>query len=556
LKPAAITVMDMEQREALVPLAKLNLLITLALPLCLAATSLGVAQAQSFTPVESSPSQISPEEVENKRKSGSLLPGVRSSLSYSTNSSLENAGSPNRRSDFILEVTPYIRAESEAARFKYKLDYSISNLYRAKTGDSIIGRQRLQSNITAALAGDWLWVDGSGLIANTVADLFGPLSADPNTSFVNSSQIRTFSISPYIRSRLFGLADGTFRYGLQWTDTSRNTIEQSKFIHTLSSDIRGSEVDGRNWNWSWGGEQTRRTFGTENVVRNFAIGSAYWVPVTSVRLTGSVVYDQIDRLRARNGDTKGLGPGLGIDWNPLDNTRIQAQAIRRYYGNSINSSISQTGQFFVASLNYNKGAVGSVDSTVFSIDPGSVFSNGAVSSNPAYRALIAQNLRLGYGIPYSAGLIDDTYVIEQKLGASIGLIGVRNSLTFNLYRNERNTDLFITAVPGGGSGPRGGGVGISSRFNGIVVVLNGNMDYRYKFDSRTNLNIGLSHSKNESTTIGFSSRSTTLSAGLSTKLTADAQAGAGIRRTEGQTNGLDRSKFEDTSLYGTIDVRF
>jgi uncharacterized protein (PEP-CTERM system associated) len=548
--------MDMGQRKTLIASANLSQFIKLGLPLLVATAGLSIAQAQSPTLVENSPRQISPDEIENKRKTGSLLPGVRSALTYSTNSNLENEGSPNRRSDFILEVTPYIRAESEAARFKYKLDYSVSNLYRAKTGDSIIGRQRLQSNITAALAGDWLWVDGSGLIANTVADLFGPLSADPNTSFVNSSQIRTFSLSPYIRSRLFGLAEGTFRYGLQWTDTSRNTIEQSKFIHTLSSDIRGSEVDGRNWNWSWGGEQTRRTFGTENVVRNFAIGSAYWVPVPSVRLTGSVVYDQIDRLKARNGDTKGLGPGFSIDWNPSDNTRLQAQTIRRYYGNSINSSLSQTGQFFVASLSYNKGAVGSVDSTVFSIDPGSVFSNGAVSSNPTYRALIAQNLRLGYGIPYSAGLIDDTYVIEQKFGASIGLIGVRNSLTFNLYRNERNTDLFVTAVPGGGSGPRGGGVGISSRFNGIVIVLNGNVDYRYKFDARTNLNVGLSHSKNESSTIGFSSRSTTLSAGISTKLTADAQAGAGIRKTEGQTNGLSSTKFDDASLYGTIDVRF
>jgi uncharacterized protein (PEP-CTERM system associated) len=455
-----------------------------------------------------------------------------------------------------LELTPYVQAEADSARLKYKLDYSISNLYRFKTNEKIIGRQRLQSNVTASLAGDWLWIDANGLIANTYADLFGPLAADPNVAFVNSAQIRTFSLSPYIKSRALGLVDTTLRYGVQWNGTSANTVEQSRLIHTFSADLRGAESDGQNWNWSWGGEHTIRKFGSTTIRRNFSIGSAYWVPTPSLRLTGSAVYDQIDGLRSRGGLTKGIGPGIGIDWSPLDRTTLGIKAIKRYYGNSITANFNSSSSFYTASLSFNRGATGSIDSTIFSIDPGSIFGSAAVSSNPLYRALIAQNLRLGYGIPYAAGLIDDTYIIEQRLGGAFGLLGIRNSLTLSLYGTERNTTLFSSAVPSGGSGPRNGGAGVSGTFNGVILIRSASLDYRFKFDSRSNLNVSLSHVGTESKSLGLSSKSTTLTAGVSTRLTPDAQAGAGIRRTEGDSKSLTTTKFEDNAIYGTLDLRF
>jgi uncharacterized protein (PEP-CTERM system associated) len=502
-------------------------------------------------------SQVNATALDQKRKTGTLLPGVRTALSYSTNSSLEDNGRPNKGGDFILEVTPYIQAESEATRLKYKLDYAVANLYRFKTGDKIVGRQRLQGNVTASVAGDWLWLDANGLIANTYADLFGPLSADPNVAFVNTAQVRTLSLSPYIRSRVLGFADTTLRYGIQVNSSSANTVGQGRLNHSFSADVRGAEVDGQNWNWSWGGEHTIRKFGTENIKRNFSIGSAYWVPTPSVRLTTSAVYDQIDGLRARNGDVRGLGPGLGIDWSPADRTRLNIQAIRRYYGNSINATFSTSSSFFVSNISFNRGVTGSLDSSIFSIDPGSVFGTGSVQSNPLYRSLIAQNLRLGFGIPFGAGLIDDTYILEQRLGGLIGVIGIRNSLTFNLSATRRDTTLFSTLIPAGGSGPRAGnGAGVSGTYNGILELRSLALDYRFKFDSRSNFNLGINHINTESKSLGFNSRSTSLSAGVSTRLTPDAQAGAGIRRTEGKTTGLTSTKFEDTGVFGTLDLKF
>ena len=495
-------------------------------------------------------------ELEKKKKTATLLPGVRSSFSYSTNSSLDDNTSVKKGGEFILEVTPYVTAQSEAARFKYKLDYSIANLYRIRTNDRILGRQRGSANLTAAVAGDWLWIDASGLIANTYTDLFGPLSSDPNISFVNSSQIRTFSVSPYIRSRLGGLVDGTFRYGLQYTDTSRSLPEQSKFNNTFSAELKGSQADGENWNWSWGGEYQLRKFGTETVGRKYSSGSLFWIPTPSVRLSATAAFDQVDGLVARNGDKQGVGGGFGLNWNPFDRTNISVQALKRYYGNSGQASVSHSSNWFYLSANYSKGVTGSLDSSVFSIDPGSVFGSGPATSNPVYLQLIAQNLRLGYGIPYAAGVIEDTYIQQQQAGASLGLIGIRNSLTFSLYATQRDTSLFVKAVPSGGSGPRGGGVGISSTYNGLIRVFSASSDYRYKFDARTELNLSVTSIRTEAPTTTLSSRSNTASIGVSTLLTPDTKAGAGIRRTVGQSKGLVDNKFEDTAIYGTIDVRF
>jgi uncharacterized protein (PEP-CTERM system associated) len=535
------------------------------LTLSLNAQAQGTGNLADPQNIPQSPTDASADEVERRKRTATLLPGVRTALSYSTNVNLESdvldangqsIGKPRKSGDFVLEVTPYIRAESEAQRLKYKLDYSVSNLYRFRTNEKIIGRHRFQGNLTAPLSGDWLWLDATGLIANTYADLFSPLAADPNVSFTNVSQIRSVSLSPYIRTRFLGIAQGTFRYGLQWNGNSNNAVEQSKFIHVLSSDIRGSEVDGQNWNWSWSGEHTIRKYGTVDIRRNFSIASGYWVPTPSVRLTGSAVYDQIDGLIARNGKKKGLGPGIGLDWSPYEQGQIKINAINRYYGNSYNVAASHIGNQLIATFNASKGASGSVDSSILSIDPGSVFGSGSVTNNPLYRSLIAQNLRLGFGIPYGAGLIEDTYILETRAGMSLGIIGLRNSLTLNLFGTRRDTSLFVTAVPSGASGPRGGGVGVSGRFKGIVDVGSASLDYKYKFDARSNLNLSLTHLQIDAPFIGSTSKSTSLTAGVTTKLTPDAQIGAGIRKSEGSTTGLVRTKFDDTAVFGTLDVRF
>ena len=528
--------------------------ITLAIVLFGALSSAGDSKAQLVLSPNVDISEAI--EVETKKKVATFLPGVRSSFTYSTNSNLVDNNSPTKSSDFILEITPYVTAQSDAARFRYRLDYSIANLFRSRTNDRILGRQRLSSNLTAAVAGDWLWLDASGLIANTYTDLFGPLSSDPNISFVNSSQIRTFSLSPYVRSRFGGLVDGTFRYGLQYTDTSRSLPEQSKFNNTVSADLRGVQADGQNWNWSWSGEFQRRQFGTTNVDRRYASGSLFWVPTPSVRLSGIAAFDQIDGLIARNGDRQGVGGGFGIDWNPLERTNISIRTLKRYYGNSGQASLSHSANWLVFSANYAKGVTGSLDSSVFSIDPGSVFSAGATTNNPVYLQLIAQNLRLGYGIPYAAGVIEDTYIQQQQAGASLGLIGIRNSLTFSLYGSQRDSSLFVKAVPTGGSGPRGGGVGISSSFNGLIRIYTASADYRYKFDARTDFNAALTGIRTEAPVTSLASRSNTVSAGISTLLTPDTKAGAGVRRTVGQTKGLIDTKFDDTAIYGILDVRF
>jgi uncharacterized protein (PEP-CTERM system associated) len=509
-----------------------------------------------IAPVDPFANAPTPEELEKRRKAGVVTTGVRSAISYSTNVNLEDEGRPNKGGQFVLEVTPYMRAEADMARLKYKLSYSIANLVNLSNGQRILGRQRLESAATAALAGDWLWIDGSGTIANTYADLFGPLSADPNVAFVNSAQIRTFSLSPYVKTRFGGIADGTFRYGLQWTSTSANAVEQSRLNHTFSGDVRGANVDGQNWNWSWSGEHTIRKFGNSDIKRNFGIGSAYFVPTPALRLTGSVLYDQIDGLTARNGAKKGTGGGFGIEWNPADSTQLAVKSSQRYYGNSSRVTLSHVSRFLFASLDFSKGATGSLDSSVFSIDPGSVFGDSAVVSSPLYRNFITQNLRLGYGIPFGAGLIDDTFILEKKLGTAFGLIGIRNTLTFNLSYSQRDTSLFITAVPSGSSGPRGGGVGVSGRFNGLIEFSTASLDYRLKLDGRSTINGTLSVLKSEAPTSGFSSRSTTLSAGIQTRINADTQAGAGVRRSEGKTNGLTSTVFEENAIFGTVDIRF
>ncbi len=545
---------------------KLN---ALAVAIALGSTAFsGLALAQTSVPIQSgtagAPPITSPvtddkiaEDLEKRRKTGSLLPGVRTSTTYSTNYNLDARGVDSKSGDFIFLIAPYLRGESEAPRLRYKIDLGLNNLYRVRTGEKILGRLNLNSKFTAALAGDYLWLDGSGIIANTNRDLFGKLNSDPELAFTNVAQVRQFALSPYIKTRLGGFADTTLRYGLQYNDNSATVVEQSKLINTLSADIRGSDAESKNWNWSWGGEYSVRKFGQQDVTRRFSIGSVYWVPTPSVRLIGSGVYDQIDGVVGRDGKTRGFGPGIGVDLSISERTRAELKLIKRYYGTSNNFNFSHSGRNIYASASYAKGVSGSVDSGIFSIDPGSVFGNYAVVNNPVYRSFLSENLRTSFGVPYGAGLINDTYILEQKLSTSVGVLGLRNSLTFNFYRTQRDTTIFVTILPGNLSGPRSGSIGsLSGNFNGVITLTSFGADYRYRFDARTAMVASYSFDKTSADSANLGSQTGSFKAGISTKLSPDLEVGGGIRYTKGKTTGDSPAEYDDKAIFGTVDLRF
>jgi uncharacterized protein (PEP-CTERM system associated) len=496
-------------------------------------------------------------DLEKRKKTGSLLPGVRSSLEYSTNYNLDARSVTSKNADFIGVIVPYLRAESESPRLRYKLDLGLNNVYRIRTKESILGRVNLQSKLTAAVAGDYLWVDATGIVANTNRDLFGKLDVDPNLAFTNTAQVRQVSVSPYLKSRLGGFADTTVRYGVQYNDNTATAFEQSKFIQTVSGDIRGVETNGRNWNWSVSGEFSRRKFGDNNVDRRFSIASLYWVPITALRLTGSGVFDQIAGVTSRDGKTKGFGPGIGIDLSLDEQTRAEAKLIKRYYGTSQNFNFSHYSKFMLASLSYNKGVAGSVDSGIFSIDPGSVYGNYAVVNNPIYRTFLAESLRVGYGVPYGAGLIKDTFILERKLGGSFGLIGLRNTLTLNAYRNRRDTTIFAVTTPGLLTGPRAGTLpSLSGTYEGLITLTEFSLDYRYRFDSRTALLVSYSNLKNQADSAKLASQTSSIKTGVSTKLTPDIEVGGGMRYSKSRISGDAPSDSDDKAIFGSIDFRF
>ncbi len=527
-----------------------------------------VSFAQPQEPPTTSPTIDNKEadELAKRKVGGSLLPGVRSAFSYQTNASLEADGVRSNSNDFLLEVTPYIRAESKAPRLNYLLDYSLTNILRVRSGEKILGRQRLQSNLNASVAGDWLWLDLGGLIASVNNDPFGPLSADPGIAFTNVASIKTFSFSPYIRSRIGGFADSTWRYGFQTSKLTSINLNQAPRTHSLSSDIKGTQIDGGNWNWSWSGELQRRQYGNSNIDRKFSNASVYVVPTPSLRLSGSAIYDEISGVTSRDGKTRGIGPGIGIDWNPLDRTQLSVKASKRYYGNTASLDLYHSTSLFVFGANYSKGINGSIDSSIFSIEPGAALNpSSAITNNPAYQSLIAQNLRLGYGIPYAAGLVEDSFVKEQKAQLTAGLVGIRNSITLGVSAIERASSIFVSAVPTGGSSPRGGGFGVSGRYVGLLRLYTGTLDHSYKFDARSLWLSSLSYTESETpASVGLGSRSLSASTGFNTQITPDTQAGAGLRYTKGkyknlpvQPDGsLTTKTFDNASIYGTVNVRF
>ena len=96
-----------------------------------------------------------------------FLPGVRSSLTYSSNL----ARTANSSAGWIAEVSPYVQASINSDRTKGDLYATLRGFFRTQGGSSL--SPDLRANGQTALIGDWLWISGAANIYSVASNVFG-----------------------------------------------------------------------------------------------------------------------------------------------------------------------------------------------------------------------------------------------------------------------------------------------------------------------------------------------------------------------------------------------
>lgn len=481
-----------------------------------------------------------------------LQPGVRATATWSDNVRHRSGGGD---SDVILEVSPYVVAESNAPRANYRLFYQIRNFLRVSEGETNFFRQALNARGSFALIDDRFGVDLTGLMGTVSASPMGPITTDPGSSFTNTANVRHFSVSPWYRDVLGRLATYELRYMAAHSGGS-SSFATARLSQTASADVNG--IQGvSNWNWRWYGSIQRREF--ENGLtrdRQHSGAALYYNIYPTLRVYGTIDYEQIDGLRNKDGDTDGYGPGAGFDWTPFQRSSVRGSISKRYYGTIGNLDLAHTTRRTTMGLSWSRSVLSSADASLLMFDPTSLTSGFGArfgEANPVISSLLYAGIVLPPGTVLTQSMFTDAALMVRRLTAFWGLRGARNSLTFTGFVSNRESTTELQ------SGTQFSGIRGSSTFGGIFVgeVRERGLvaAYTRSLDGRSAVDVVVDRRLVESPTAFFETQFTSFRVGYRTWLTSDVAAFAGVRRRVQSGKGRS-SSYDENAIYAGVDMRF
>lgn len=234
-----------------------------------------------------------------------------------------------KESEAITTLAPSLQLAARTARLQGRVDYSLRALAYAKDAS----RNDVQHALNAAFQGEaveqHLFVDASARISQQAISAFGVQTPGSSSIDPNRTDVRSASLSPYLRGRLPGGVDLEARYS---AGTSRSTAATAPDQDSRISSLRASGGRGL---MGWSASHT-------HAVSEFEQGRQTTQDQT--RLALSFRPDVDWRLHARLGrestDVLSLQKqsnatwGAGVEWTPTPRTAVVLQADHRYFGSA------------------------------------------------------------------------------------------------------------------------------------------------------------------------------------------------------------------------------
>jgi uncharacterized protein (PEP-CTERM system associated) len=377
----------------------------------------------------------------NGRGGWSFVPTIR--LRGTATDNVDQAPDDRARSDFITEIMPGIRIDGNGKRVKLHLDYRMDNLIYARDSSKNDLRNYLNAFGSLEAVEHFLFVDARAAIDQEAISPFGPRPTDITTS-ANRTETRTYQVSPYIQGRLVGTTSYLLRY--DYTDLhSTETATGDERSSLVTGRLRGeTRIDALGWNV----EATSLRTDYENSrdtqddrargVLIYAFDPQFHVNVTSG-------YERNNYLTLQ---TEGNATyGVGFEWAPTPRSKVFGNWEHRFFGDGWYYGANSRSPYLVVSFSDKRDVTTDAQSRIggagYTAAYNILFDALATRiPDPIDRAAEAQRLLASGNIPNDLGLPSDFLVgnsyIERRQDARATILGVRNTLSFGVYRLMRN----------------------------------------------------------------------------------------------------------------------
>jgi len=409
---------------------------------------------------------------------------VSATETYTSNVNYSAQGSAD--SDFATSVSAALGINGEGARAKINGSIAVTGLLYARQtqNNSFAPTVNLTGNLEAIEK--FLFVDAQANISQTFYSPFGPQPGNLVNATANRYTSQVYSVSPYVKGRVGGT---NVSYQLRddniWSIASQFGDSSIEAPNTYLNRLYGS-LDSPAAPWGWTIDYT----GTRYAPSGQDIYGSYTIQIG--RGIVSYQFNPQLQLSARGGYesnrfpfTSSEGPtyGVGGQWYPTDRTQVSGFWEHRFFGSSYSAQFSHRLPRTSMTASFSRG-LNTYPQNALSIPAGAnvaSFVDAAFTTripDPAERALAVQQFLAQSGLPPTlaspVNIFAANIQLQDSASASLVLIGVRNSLAFNVYylKSQAISGTGSVLPPvlqfGQNNTQTGGGVSLSHRLSGLT----------------------------------------------------------------------------------------
>ncbi len=168
---------------------------------------------------------------------------------YSDNVALASRG--NEKSDWVTQINPGLSLSGRSDKLKVNANYQMQNLFYADNSKGKSTNQQLNANANAEMIDEFLFVDGTASISQQTISALGTLAIDNTNVTDNRTDVRTYSIAPYLQHRFHDIASGELRYSYGAVATNAEGLAKSQTNNVLLNLNSGTAFKVLGWGLSY-----------------------------------------------------------------------------------------------------------------------------------------------------------------------------------------------------------------------------------------------------------------------------------------------------------------
>ena len=370
-----------------------------------------------------------------------FTPSVSVSETYSDNVFLATSG--QERSDFVTQVAPGFSVTANGPRLKLKANYALQGTTYVHNSSSSGFSNILDGTLNAELIRELFFVDARASIGQQNISAFGAQSTNNTNINNNRADVRTYSISPYLRHNFGNKAFSELRYAHESVGTSSDLLAVTN-TDRLSATLNSGEAFQK---FSWGLRATAQKNHYKNrpdVDQDSYSGSVRYFLTPHFSVTGTAGYEKDTYVSIADKPSGAFYTG-GFVWKPTSRTEISASAGHRYFGPTYTLLLNHRARNAVFNVNYTEDITTSqqqfsaqpqISTAAFLDQLYSAQIPDPVARQQVIDALIRQT-GLASTITNPLNSLTNTYFLQKSLQASVAVNGVRNTVVFNAFDTRR-----------------------------------------------------------------------------------------------------------------------